>query len=132
MSQPLVEVEGLAKTFEVSPPWLNRVAERKPRQFVHAVDDVGFRIARPIRSVRISAPANCQLPASAIAGTASKLMPYPMNVTGQCLPVLSAMYPATARKLYPRNSPAPAMMLMAAAPAPSVPRNGPLMLAPPS
>ena len=43
---PLVEVEGLAKTFDVSPPWLNRVVERKPRQFVHAVDDVAFGIAR--------------------------------------------------------------------------------------
>jgi peptide/nickel transport system ATP-binding protein len=42
----LVQVEGLAKTFDVSLPWLNRVAERKPRQFVHAVDDVGFQIAR--------------------------------------------------------------------------------------
>ena len=46
LSAALVEVEGLAKTFDVSLPWLNRVAERKPRQFVHAVDDVGFTIAR--------------------------------------------------------------------------------------
>ena len=46
VSAALVEVEGLAKTFDVSPPWLNRVAERKPRQFVHAVDDVSFTIAR--------------------------------------------------------------------------------------
>ncbi|HEY2558555.1 MAG TPA: oligopeptide/dipeptide ABC transporter ATP-binding protein [Caldimonas sp.] len=46
MSAALVEVEGLAKAFDVSLPWLNRVAERKPRQFVHAVDDVGFAIAR--------------------------------------------------------------------------------------
>jgi peptide/nickel transport system ATP-binding protein len=43
---PLVEVRGLAKTFDVSPPWLNRIAERKPRQFVHAVDDVDFTIER--------------------------------------------------------------------------------------
>ena len=43
---PLVEVHDLAKTFEVSPPWLNRVVERKPRQFVHAVDGVSFSIAR--------------------------------------------------------------------------------------
>jgi len=43
---PLVEVEGLAKTFDVSPPWLNRVVERKPRQYIHAVDDVAFTIAR--------------------------------------------------------------------------------------
>ncbi|NUZ05632.1 ABC transporter ATP-binding protein [Piscinibacter koreensis] len=43
---PLVEVDDLAKTFEVSAPWLNRVIERKPRQFVHAVDGVSFTIAR--------------------------------------------------------------------------------------
>ena len=46
MNAALVEVDGLAKTFDVSLPWLNRIAERKPRQFVHAVDDVGFTIAR--------------------------------------------------------------------------------------
>jgi len=46
VSAPLVTVEGLAKTFDVSAPWLNRVAERKPRQFVHAVDDVAFTIDR--------------------------------------------------------------------------------------
>ena len=46
MSAALVEADGLAKTFDVSLPWLNRVAERKPRQFVHAVDDVGFTIGR--------------------------------------------------------------------------------------
>ena len=43
---PLVEVKGLAKTFDVSAPWLNRVVERKPRQFVHAVDGVSFSIER--------------------------------------------------------------------------------------
>ena len=43
---PLVEVEALTKRFEVSAPWLNRVVERKARQFVHAVDDVAFTIER--------------------------------------------------------------------------------------
>ena len=43
---PLVEVKDLAKTFDVSAPWLNRVVERKPRQFVHAVDGVSFSIER--------------------------------------------------------------------------------------
>jgi len=43
---PLVEVRDLAKTFDVSAPWLNRVIERKPRQFVHAVDGVSFSIER--------------------------------------------------------------------------------------
>ncbi len=31
--------------FDVSAPWLNRVVERKPKQFVHAVDGVSFEIA---------------------------------------------------------------------------------------
>ena len=43
---PLVEVSDLSKTFDVSAPWLNRVVERKPRQFVHAVDGVSFSIQR--------------------------------------------------------------------------------------
>ena len=29
---PLVEVRDLAKIFDVSPPWLNRLLERKPRR----------------------------------------------------------------------------------------------------
>jgi peptide/nickel transport system ATP-binding protein len=41
---PLVQVDDLAKTFDVSAPWLNRVLERKQRQFVHAVDGVSFSI----------------------------------------------------------------------------------------
>ena len=44
--RPLVEVDGIAKTFDVSPPWLNRVLERKPRLLLHAVDGVSFTIAR--------------------------------------------------------------------------------------
>ena len=44
--KPLVQVLDLAKTFDVSAPWLNRVVERKPRQFVHAVDGVSFNIER--------------------------------------------------------------------------------------
>jgi peptide/nickel transport system ATP-binding protein len=46
MSGPLVQVTDLAKVFDVSAPWLNRVVERKPRQFVHAVDGVSFSIER--------------------------------------------------------------------------------------
>ena len=45
-AKPLVQVKDLAKTFDVSQPWLNRVLERKGRQFVHAVDGVSFAIAR--------------------------------------------------------------------------------------
>ena len=42
----LVEVRDLARVFDVSAPWLNRLVERKPRQFVHAVDGVSFAIER--------------------------------------------------------------------------------------
>jgi len=42
----LVRVDDLAKTFDVSAPWLNRVIERKARQFVHAVDGVSFSIEK--------------------------------------------------------------------------------------
>ena len=42
----LVQVQDLAKHFDVSAPWLNRVVEGKPRQWVHAVDGVSFAIER--------------------------------------------------------------------------------------
>ncbi|NML48396.1 dipeptide ABC transporter ATP-binding protein [Ramlibacter sp. G-1-2-2] len=41
---PLVQARDLAKAFDVSPPWLNRVLERKPRVLLHAVDGVSFDI----------------------------------------------------------------------------------------
>ena len=43
---PLVQASDLAKTFDVSPPWLNRVIEGKPRQLLNAVDGVSFDIAK--------------------------------------------------------------------------------------
>jgi len=42
----LVQAHDLAKTFDVSAPWLNRVLEGKPRQLLHAVDGVSFEIER--------------------------------------------------------------------------------------
>jgi len=45
-TQPLVVAHDLAKTFDVSAPWLNRVIERKPRQWLNAVDGVSFEIER--------------------------------------------------------------------------------------
>ena len=45
-SQPLVQARDLAKSFDVSPPWLNRVLERKPRVFLRAVDGVSFEIEK--------------------------------------------------------------------------------------
>ncbi|MEQ9630047.1 MAG: dipeptide/oligopeptide/nickel ABC transporter ATP-binding protein [Roseitalea porphyridii] len=46
MSDVLVKVENLTRTFDVSMPWLNRVIERQERQFLRAVDDVSFEIRR--------------------------------------------------------------------------------------
>jgi peptide/nickel transport system ATP-binding protein len=45
-SAPLVVAHDLAKTFDVSAPWLNRMIERKPRQMLNAVDGVSFEIER--------------------------------------------------------------------------------------
>ncbi len=45
-SQALVVARDLAKTFDVSAPWLSRVIERKPRQLLNAVDGVSFEIER--------------------------------------------------------------------------------------
>jgi peptide/nickel transport system ATP-binding protein len=44
--QPLVVAHDLAKTFDVSAAWLNRVIEGKPRQLLNAVDGVSFEIER--------------------------------------------------------------------------------------
>jgi peptide/nickel transport system ATP-binding protein len=43
---PLVQATDLAKTFDVSAPWLNRLLERRPRQLLHAVDGVSFSIEK--------------------------------------------------------------------------------------
>lgn len=43
---PLVQARDLAKTFDVSPPWLNRVIEGKPRLLLRAVDGVSFDIEK--------------------------------------------------------------------------------------
>jgi len=45
-TQPLVQATDLARTFDVSAPWLNRVLERKPRMVLRAVDGVTFSIER--------------------------------------------------------------------------------------
>jgi peptide/nickel transport system ATP-binding protein len=42
----MIEVRSLGKRFDVSAPWLERVVERRPRQWLHAVDDVSFTISR--------------------------------------------------------------------------------------
>ncbi|MGE5666400.1 MAG: ABC transporter ATP-binding protein [Betaproteobacteria bacterium] len=42
----VVRATDIAKVFDVSPPWLNRVLEGKPRSLLHAVDGVSFEIRR--------------------------------------------------------------------------------------
>lgn len=42
----MIEVRSLGKHFDVSAPWLERLVERRPRQWLRAVDDVSFSIAR--------------------------------------------------------------------------------------
>jgi peptide/nickel transport system ATP-binding protein len=44
--KPLLDVRDLAKDFDVSRPWLNRVLEGQPRQLLKAVDGVTFTINR--------------------------------------------------------------------------------------
>ncbi len=43
---PFIQLKNVSKTFDVSAPWLNRVIERKPQSFLHAVSDLSFDIAR--------------------------------------------------------------------------------------
>jgi peptide/nickel transport system ATP-binding protein len=43
-TRPLVEADRLTRYFDVSKPWLNRVIEREPRQYLRAVNQVSFAI----------------------------------------------------------------------------------------
>jgi peptide/nickel transport system ATP-binding protein len=45
-SENLVEIRDLKRVFDVSKPWLNRVLENAPKQFLKAVDGVSFDIRR--------------------------------------------------------------------------------------
>ncbi len=46
MTDTLIQVTGLKKTFDLSRPLINRILDRSPRQFVHTVDGVDFSIPR--------------------------------------------------------------------------------------
>src|SRR6202047_2214274 len=46
MTEALLRVEGLARYFDVSPPLLNRIVERRGRVILKAVDGVDFTIGR--------------------------------------------------------------------------------------
>ena len=42
--QTLVSIRNLSRVFDVSPPWLNRLIERRPKAYLQAVSDVSFDI----------------------------------------------------------------------------------------
>ncbi len=44
MSEALVVAKDLSRRFDVSKPWLNRLIERVPKTYLHAVSDVSFEI----------------------------------------------------------------------------------------
>src|SRR5579862_3565212 len=45
-SRPFVQIESLKRYFDVSPPWLVRALEGRPRQLVQAVDGIDIEIAK--------------------------------------------------------------------------------------
>ncbi len=45
-SEDLLRLDGVARYFDVSPPWLNRVLERRGRVLLKAVDGVDFSIRK--------------------------------------------------------------------------------------
>ena len=46
MADALLTLTDVARTFDVSPPWLDRVLERRPRALLKAVDGVSLSIAK--------------------------------------------------------------------------------------
>ena len=54
----LLRVENLSRSFDVSPPWLNRVIDRQPRQFLKAVDGIDFAI-RPGETFSLGGESGC-------------------------------------------------------------------------
>ncbi|MFM7385082.1 MAG: ABC transporter ATP-binding protein [Betaproteobacteria bacterium] len=42
----LIEAIDVSKRFDVSEPWLNRILERKPKRYLHAVDRLSFHIKK--------------------------------------------------------------------------------------
>jgi len=43
-AQPALTVQNLRKVFDVSAPWLSRMLQRKPKQYLHAVNDISFEV----------------------------------------------------------------------------------------
>ena len=45
-AENLVDVKGLRRVFDLSPPWLNRMLDRSGKVMLTAVDSVDFSIRR--------------------------------------------------------------------------------------
>ena len=58
MTEPLVEVEGLTRVFDVSPPWITRKLAGQPRRLLRAVDGVDFAVA-PQRTLGLVGESGC-------------------------------------------------------------------------
>ncbi len=58
MTAPLVQVSGLTRVFDVSPPWITRKLARQPRRILRAVDGVDFAIA-PQRTLGLVGESGC-------------------------------------------------------------------------
>ena len=41
----LIKINALGRVFDVSKPWLNRLTERLPKRYLHAVSDVSFNVS---------------------------------------------------------------------------------------
>ena len=83
-SKALVVAHDLAKTFDVSAPWLSRVIERKPRQLLKAVDGVSFEIERG-KTLALVGESGCGKSITALA--LMRLIPQPPGriTSGQIL-----------------------------------------------
>jgi peptide/nickel transport system ATP-binding protein len=58
MTAPLIEVAGLSRFFDVSPPWITRKLSHAPRRILRAVDGVSFIIA-PQRTLGLVGESGC-------------------------------------------------------------------------
>ena len=54
----LLEVKNLSRRFNVSAPWLNRLLEQRPKQFLQAVDNISFSI-QPGQTVSLVGESGC-------------------------------------------------------------------------
>lgn len=80
MTAPLLELHDVARTFDVSAPWLNRLLERRPRTLLHAVDGVSLAIERG-ETLGLVGESGCGK--STVAASVLRLLPASAQVAGQ-------------------------------------------------